>query len=99
MHSATQRRELTTPLIEYYHQEMCTALADHARPSWLTVDALQRAYTQALPFALNGQVIAVACICDWNAANMNDSDREALYATCDALYDDVIDQMRLGAFD
>jgi hypothetical protein len=99
VHSAAQRRALTTPLIEYYHQQMCTALAGRAHPSWLTVAALQRAYTQALPFALNGQLLAVSCICDWNKANMNDDDREALFATCDALLDDVIANMRLGAYD
>ncbi len=38
-------------------------------------------------------------ICDWNAANMNDADKESMFANIDALLDDVIELDKKGTYE
>ena len=91
----THRQEIIT----HYHQHLISCLrtlgvdANESNP--ISMKDLEQSYDAVLPIALNGALLAVPYICDWNKANMDEKDREVLFSNVDELLDRTIEQYKL----
>ena len=90
-------RDLWRPeLIAYYDQKLTEQLKKHGVDRPFSLADLKAAFDLAQPFAVNGQLLAVPFICEWNAKNMDEADREVLFRSCDDLLDEFIANIDKG---